>query len=148
MKLSYIPDSLGHMAFEEMLDMVHSFGIQALEIPTGNWSKAPHLQLDELIASKTSRTKYMDALKKRNIELITLNCSGNPLAYQKDLDVTKKTFQLAEMLGIKKIVMMSGLPAGCKGDNTPVWVQQAGPLKPKTYFIINGKMWRFQPGTN
>ncbi|SFL86198.1 hypothetical protein [Pelosinus propionicus] len=35
MKLSYIPDSLGYMYFEEMLDMVQSLGVQALEIPTG-----------------------------------------------------------------------------------------------------------------
>jgi sugar phosphate isomerase/epimerase len=90
MKLSYIPDSLGYMPFEEMLDMVQSLGVHALEIQTGNWSKAPHLNLDELISSKAARDKYMDALKKRDIELIALNCSGNPLAYEKDMNVTKK----------------------------------------------------------
>ena len=57
----------------------------------------------------------------RGLELCALNCSGNPLAYEKEMDVTKKTFALAQMLGVKKIVMMSGLPAGCKGDKTPVW---------------------------
>jgi len=51
-----------------------------------------------------------------DIELIALNCSGNPLAYEKDMDVTQKTFKLAEMLGIKKIIMMSGLPVGCGHD--------------------------------
>jgi sugar phosphate isomerase/epimerase len=134
MKLSYIPDSLGYMNFEEMLDMVQSLGVQALEIPTGNWSKAPHLNLDELITSKIARDNYMDALKKRDIELIALNCSGNPLAYEKDMVVTKKTFQLAEMLGIKKIIMMSGLPVGCKGDSTPVWVTTSWP--PETQDVL------------
>jgi sugar phosphate isomerase/epimerase len=134
MELSYIPDSLGYMNFEEMLDMVQSLGVQALEIPTGNWSKAPHLNLDELITSKIARDKYMDALKKRDIELIALNCSGNPLAYEKDMVVTKKTFQLAEMLGIKKIIMMSGLPVGCKGDSTPVWVTTSWP--PETQDVL------------
>ena len=38
------------------------------------------------------------------------------------MDVTEKTFRLAGELGVKKIVMMSGLPAGCKGDKTPVWI--------------------------
>jgi sugar phosphate isomerase/epimerase len=120
MKLSYIPDSLGYLPFEKMLDVVQSLGIRALEIPTGNWSKAPHLNLEELVSSKVTRDKYTDELKKRGIELIALNCSGNPLASEKDMDVTRKTFLLAEMLGVKKIVMMSGLPVGCKGDNTPV----------------------------
>lgn len=134
MKLSFIPDSLGYMPFEEMLDTVQSLGINALEIQTGNWSKAPHLNLQELVSSKAAREKYMDELKKRDIELIALNCSGNPLAYEKDMEVTQKTFKLAEMLGIKKIIMMSGLPAGCKGDITPVWVTTSWP--PETQDIL------------
>lgn len=134
MKISYIPDSLGFMPFEEMLDKVKSLGINALEIPTGNWSKAPHLNLDELISSKIAREKYMDELKKRDIEIIALNCSGNPLAYEKEMEVTKKTFRLAEILGVKKIVMMSGLPAGCKEDKTPVWITTSWP--PETQDIL------------
>lgn len=134
MKLSYIPDSLGYLPFEEMLDMVQSLGIHALEIQTGNWSKAPHLNLDELVSSKIARDKYMDELKKRDIELIALNCSGNPLAYEKDMEVTQKTYKLAELLGVKKIIMMSGLPSGCKGDRTPVWVTTSWP--PETQDVL------------
>ena len=66
------------------------------------------------------------------------HCSGNPLAYEKDMDVTKKTFELARMLGVKKIVMMSGLPAGCKGDKTPVWITTSWP--PETQDIL-GYQW-------
>lgn len=58
-------------------------------------------------------------MRAKGLELCALNCSGNPLAYEKEMDVTQKTFELARMLGVKKIVMMSGLPAGCKGDKTP-----------------------------
>ncbi|MFT5874952.1 MAG: sugar phosphate isomerase/epimerase [Clostridium sp.] len=134
MKLSYIPDSLGHIPFEEMLDIVQGLGVHGLEIQTGNWSKAPHLNLDELISSKSARKEYMDALKKRDIELIALNCSGNPLSYEKDMDVTQKTFHLAEMLGVKKIIMMSGLPTGCTGDSTPVWVTTSWP--PETQDVL------------
>jgi sugar phosphate isomerase/epimerase len=134
MKLSFIPDSLGYLPFEEMLDTAVNLGIHALEIPTGNWSKAPHLNLDELVSSKDARSKYLDALKKRDIELIALNCSGNPLAYDKDMEVTLKTFKLAEMLGIKKVIMMSGLPSGCKSDITPVWVTTSWP--PETQDIL------------
>jgi sugar phosphate isomerase/epimerase len=104
MKLSYIPDSLGYMNFEEMLDLVQSLGVQALEIPTGNWSKASHLNLDELIISKIARDKYMDALKKRDIELIALNCSGNPLAY--DLLWSKEFFSVCRMVGYDDYVSL------------------------------------------
>ena len=63
------------------------------------------------------------------------NCSGNPLAYEKDMDVTKKTFELAHQLGVKKIVMMSGLPVGCEGDKTPVWITTSWP--PETQDILD-----------
>lgn len=59
--------------------------------------------------------------------MCALNCSGNPLTYGKDRAVTEKTFRLAELLGVEKIVMMSGLPAGCPGEQTPVWITTPWP---------------------
>ena len=103
------------MPYEEMLDFCVSQKIAAIEIGTGNWSGAPHCDLDLLVSDRTAREKWYDAMRAKGLELCALNCSGNPLAYEKEMDVTKKTFELAQMLGVKKIVMMSGLPAGCKG---------------------------------
>ena len=98
------------MPFEAMLDFCVAQGVQAVEIGTGNWSGAPHIDLDELLGSETARQRWMDQLRRRNIALCALNCSGNPLAFQKDWEVTEKTFRLAKLLGVEKIVMMSGLP--------------------------------------
>jgi sugar phosphate isomerase/epimerase len=110
-----------------MLDFCVTHGVHALEIGTGNWSAAPHIDLDELVSSETARTQWMDEMRRRNIQLCALNCSGNPLAYQKDWDVTEKTFRLAGQLGVEKVVMMSGLPVGCPGDKTPVWITTSWP---------------------
>lgn len=122
------------MPYEEMLDFCVSQDVYAVEIGTGNWSAAPHIDLDEVVSSETARNKWYDEMKKRGIELCALNCSGNPLAYKHEMDVTVKTFRLAEQLGIKKIVMMSGLPAGCKGDTTPTWITTSWP--PETQDIL------------
>ena len=84
---------------------------------------------------ETAREKWYDAMRKKGLELCALNCSGNPLAYEKDMDVTKKTFELAHQLGVKKIVMMSGLPVGCEGDKTPVWITTSWP--PETQDILD-----------
>lgn len=127
MKLSYISDSLGYMPFEKMLETISGLGVQALELTTGNWGGSPHLDLDALLASDTQRKSFCDTLKRYDMELVALNCSGNPLAYPHDMDVTKKTFRLAEKLGIHKIVMMSGLPTGNKTDTTPVWITTSWP---------------------
>lgn len=123
------------MPFTEMLDFCVEQDVHAVEIGTGNWSAAPHIDLDAVLESETERNRWMDELRKREIALATLNCSGNPLAYEKEMVVTEKTFCLAEKLGVKKIVMMSGLPAGCPGDKTPVWVTTSWP--PETQDILD-----------
>ena len=114
------------MPFTDMLDFCTGQGIRAVEIGTGNWSSAPHIDLDAMLGSAAVRTAWMDELRRRDISLCALNCSGNPLAYEKDRQVTEKTFRLAGLLGVEKIVMMSGLPAGCPGDRTPVWPSLPG----------------------
>ena len=47
----------------------------------------------------------------------------------------EKTFILAEQLGLKTVVMMSGLPGGCPGDSMPNWVVSSWP--PETQEILN-----------
>ena len=123
------------MPFAAMLDFCVAQGVQAVEIGTGNWSGAPHIDLDELLGSETARQRWMAQLRRRDIALCALNCSGNPLAFQKDWEVTEKTFRLAKLLGVEKIVMMSGLPAGCPGDKTPVWITTSWP--PETQDILD-----------
>ena len=123
------------MPYTEMLDFCVEQGISAVEIGTGNWSGAPHCDLDKLLNSETARTRWVDEMHRRDIDLCALNCSGNPLAYKHEMEVTEKTFRLAEKLGVKKIVMMSGLPAGCPGDKTPVWITTSWP--PETQDILD-----------
>ncbi len=123
------------MPYTEMLDFCAAQGVDAVEIGTGNWSAAPHMDLDLLLSSETARTSWLDQQRRRGISLCALNCSGNPLAYAQDREVTEKTFLLAEKLGVEKIVMMSGLPAGCPGDRTPVWITTSWP--PETQQILD-----------
>lgn len=115
------------MSFEDMLKFCVDNKIGAVEIGTGNWSGAPHIDLDKVVSSDTARDEWYGKIKDAGLELCALNCSGNPLAYEKDWDVTMKTFELAGKLGVKTIVMMSGLPTGCPGDKTPVWVTGSWP---------------------
>lgn len=123
------------MPYTDMLDFCVQQGVGAVEIGTGNWSGAPHIDLDEMVSSAAARARWQDEMRRRNIALCALNCSGNPLAYEQEMLVTEKTFRLAEQLGVKKIVMMSGLPAGCAGDRTPVWITTSWP--PETQDILD-----------
>lgn len=47
------------MPYEEMLDFCVSQKIAAIEIGTGNWSGAPHCDLDLLVSDKTAAGKMV-----------------------------------------------------------------------------------------
>lgn len=126
MKLSCCTDSLGHLAFEDMLDYLSARGVKAVEMTTGGWSSAPHVRMDELIASAEAREAFLGELSSRGMEIAALNCSGNPLdpseMGQDHKAVSFKTMELAGLLGVKKIVMMSGLPPASPEDTVPNWI--------------------------
>ncbi|MCW8784864.1 MULTISPECIES: sugar phosphate isomerase/epimerase family protein [Bacillus] len=141
MKLSYVTDSLGHRPFEEMLDIISGMGIDTIEMTTGGWSSAPHLNLDELLESSEKRNAFKEALEKRNITLCALNCSGNPLD-PGDLgtshkEVTEKTLELAALLNVKKVIMMSGLPAASPDDKIPNWITYTVSWPPQLKDILD-----------
>lgn len=132
MRLCLNTDGLGHLPFEKMVETAAQIGIESLEIACGNWSNAPHINLDEMISSASARDKYMDKIRSNGMVLEALNCSGNQLepnetgkAHQ---EVVEKTFQLAGQLGIKNIVMMSGLPGGNATDTTSNWITTCWPM--------------------
>ncbi|MGQ9009908.1 sugar phosphate isomerase/epimerase family protein [Bacillus stercoris] len=141
MKLSYVTDSLGHLPFEDMLDFAAKLGIDTLEMTTGGWSTAPHLNLDELLQSSEKRKEFSQALEKRNMTLCALNCSGNPLdpgeLGKSHRDITDKTMELAGLLGVKKVIMMSGLPAGGPDDKVPNWITYTVSWPPVLKDILN-----------
>jgi sugar phosphate isomerase/epimerase len=114
MSLCLFTDGLRHLPFEEMLDACVKMRIEGLELGTGAYSVAPHLDLDGLLASEDTRIKYLDAIKKRGLKIVAFNCSGNPvhpgeLGKQHRIDIDK-TFELAKLMGVTTIVTQSGLP--------------------------------------
>ncbi len=126
MRLSLVTDILGYLPFEDMLDTVSKLGFEAVELGCGNWSKAPHLKLDELLSSELARMDFMAALERRGLSIAALNCSGNQLhpgaSGEEHRAVVDKTFRLAEKLGVKTVVMMSGCPGGTPKDELPNWI--------------------------
>lgn len=134
MTISFISDSLAEWGLDEMLKTAASLGVEAIEFSTGNWSRAPHLNLDGLLGSQEARKQFLGTLETHGITISALNCSGNPLAYDEHREVTRKTFELASLLGVRKIAMMSGLPSGCREDRMPVWVTTSWP--PETQQIL------------
>ncbi|WP_054705989.1 sugar phosphate isomerase/epimerase [Bacillus sp. JCM 19041] len=126
MKLGFVTDGLGYLSFDDMLDTAVRLGIETLEFGCGNWSKAPHINLDVLLNDSNERDVFKQKLNDRNLQIAALNCSGNQLAPgsygQKHNEVVRKTMQLAHELEVETIVLMSGCPGGGPNDETPNWV--------------------------
>jgi sugar phosphate isomerase/epimerase len=131
MKIGLVTDSLAHLKLEALLDAAQAMGITMLEFGCGNWSAAPHLDLDRLLGSGEARRDFLAALAARGLGLSALNCSGNPLhpggSGAAHREVTGKTIRLAGLLGVGRVVLMSGLPGGGPADETANWITTAWP---------------------
>lgn len=136
MKLGFVSDSLGGMAFEEMLDHAARMGVAGVEVNTCGWSTAPHFDLKGMLADAGKRKAFGAAFAARGLEVIALNANGNPLhptdpAQGEDL---KATIRVAGELGIGTVCTMSGLPAGSASDRMPNWVVSSWP--PETQEVL------------
>jgi sugar phosphate isomerase/epimerase len=130
MRIGLVTDSLGYLSFDELLEAAASLGIQTLEFGCGGWSSAPHVNLDLLLENQAERANFVAKIRDHGLEISALNCSGNQLApgeRGKSHDrVVRKTIKLAQLIGVHRIVMMSGLPGG-PGDQNANWIITAWP---------------------
>ncbi len=137
MKIGMVTESLGSLSFDKMLKASSDLGIEMLEFSTGNWGSAAHLDLEKMLASKTARENFLAKLSAHNIKISALNCSGNQLAPgqagKRHDSVVRKTIKLATLLGVDRVVLMSGLPAA-PGDSYPNWITVAWP--PETTKVL------------
>ena len=130
MRIGLVTDGLADLPFDTLLRTAADLGIAALEFGCGNWSSAPHLDLDGLLRSGKARDEVLGQVRAHGLNISALNCSGNPLhpgtLGEAHRLVTSKTIALAGLLGISRVVMMSGCPGG-PGDANANWVTTAWP---------------------
>jgi sugar phosphate isomerase/epimerase len=137
MKIGLNTDSLGDLDLAAVLDAAAELGLDAVEFATGNWSTAPHLDLDGLLASAAARDAFTGAVRDRGLAISALTCNGNQLhpgpSGKKHDAVVRKTVELAPLLGVERVILMSGCP-GAPGDQHPNWITVAWP--PETTRIL------------
>ena len=67
MKIGMNTDSLGTLSFEEVLDAAVELGLSCVEFATGNWSGAPHIDIDALLASASARDAFTGKVRERGL---------------------------------------------------------------------------------
>ena len=137
MKIGLNTDSLGLLSFDDMLKTVADLGVQTIELCCGGWSSAPHVNLNLLLKNEKERADFVAKIRDHGLEIDALNCSSNQLAPgergMSNDRVVRDTIRLAQCLGIRRIVMMSGLPGG-PGDQNANWITTAWP--PEVHEIL------------
>jgi sugar phosphate isomerase/epimerase len=124
-------------SFEEMLDIVSEYGLDAVELGTGNYPGSSHCNPDELIHDPQALAGFRGALEQRGLTISSLSCHGNPLHPNAEIaarfhDTWRKTVLLAGKLGVDCINVFSGCPGDSDSSQNPNWVTCAWPTDYQT----------------
>jgi sugar phosphate isomerase/epimerase len=126
MKLGAYTACLHDKPVAEALQLLRGLGLDSAEINSGGFLPAPHLPIEQLRASQDARDEYLELFKSTHVTLTALNCNGNPLdpnpeVGPKHAQDVRDAIELAALLGVKRVVTMSGLPASDPGGRLPSW---------------------------
>lgn len=113
--------------FEEALDYVRDAGCEAVEIGVGGVNGKEHANAEALLEDAAARTRFLDAIIARGLEISALSCHGNPIhpkreiaeAYDRDY---RDAVQLAQKLEVPTVITFSGCPGGGPEAREPNWV--------------------------
>ena len=68
-KIGMLTDSLPDLSFDAMIEAAANLGIERLEFACGNWSSAPHLQLDRMLDSGDARREFSAKLADHRLTI-------------------------------------------------------------------------------
>ncbi len=133
MKLGLFTPVYGTLSVDDMLAKVRALGkIAALELGTGGWPGASHLDLDDLLNGPCRATTYRQMLSDAGLTISALSCHSNPLHPERttaaEADALfRKTVLLAEKMSVPVVVTFSGCPGDSESATHPNWVTTAWP---------------------
>ncbi len=127
MKIGVFTVAFGDKSLEETLDYVTQVGVEAVEIGTGNYPGNAHCDADSLLAGEAERKKFLNTIESRGLVISALSCHGNPLHPNRDIanehhTTHRKTVELAQKLGVERVINFSGCPGDSPQAKYPNWV--------------------------
>jgi sugar phosphate isomerase/epimerase len=134
MKLGVFTPVFGQLGVREMIAAVRALKhVQAVELGTGCWPGASHIDLGGLLADDGTKARdHRRLFEDAGLTISALSCHANPLhpnaatAREAD-DVFHRTVRLAERLQVPVVVTFSGCPGDCETATHPNWVTTAWP---------------------
>jgi len=126
MKLGVYTAIVHDRPLPDALRVIADLGLESAEVNSGGFVGTPHLPLAEIKSSETARQAYLGQYADAGITLTALNCNGNPLhpdpaVREKHARDVLESIEVAALLGVKRVVTMSGLPGNSAGSTLPAW---------------------------
>jgi sugar phosphate isomerase/epimerase len=127
MKIGAYTACLHNLPLTEALALLRDMGLEGAEINAGGFIPSPHLPVADVLAGQSARDDYLGLFDEAGVALTGLNVNGNPLNPVPDVGPVHaadlvQAIELARLLGVTRIVTMSGLPAPHLGGQYPSWV--------------------------
>jgi sugar phosphate isomerase/epimerase len=126
MRIGAYTSALHDLPIEEVLPLLAEMGLDSAEVNAGGYLPAPHLPIERLLESQDARSEYLALFAQSGVTLTALNCNGDPLAanvevrHEHAADL-RRAIELAALLGVKRVVTMSGMPEAHAGGRMPSW---------------------------
>lgn len=108
----------------EALQIIADLGLTSAEINSGGFLPPVHLPIEQLRSSADARQAYLAEFSTRGLTLTALNVNGNPLHPVPDFPHARdlvESIEIAALLGVKRVVTMSGTPAANAGGTHAAW---------------------------
>jgi len=126
MKLGVYTAVMHDRSLRDALSTIASLGLVGAEINAGGFLPSPHLPIEGLLSGRVDPEEYLAAFVEAGVELTGLNANGNPLHADpevgpEDAEDLRRAIKVASLLGVRRVVTMSGLPAAHPGGSWPAW---------------------------
>jgi sugar phosphate isomerase/epimerase len=126
MRLGAYTACLHDLPVAEALKVLADLGLDSAEINSGGFLPPAHLPVDDLRRSEQARQDYLAQFAAAGITLTALNCNGNPLDPNPEVGPRQAqdildSIEIAALLGVKRVVTMSGTPATDASAQRAAW---------------------------
>ena len=153
MRIGVYSDSLPKLSRRELFAWCAERGVTDIELGVGTWGPWPRPHLDlATIGTSAERERLKGELREFGIRLAAVNAAGNLLhpdpAKRADAQARlRAAVDLAVALGVRRVITMSGCPAGPGGGSLsvfPCWATSADDERLFDWQLQNevGPYWR------
>jgi sugar phosphate isomerase/epimerase len=133
MQIGLFTPVFNKLSFDALLREMERYpAVRMLEIGTGGWPGASHIDVAALLNDSGRIREYRRALDDAGLGISAFSCHGNPVhpvraVAERDDKLFRDTVRLAEAFEVPVVVTFSGCPGGSEKDVTPNWITAAWP---------------------